>query len=104
MVTLSNGNLKAYWYADGYLRTCSEMFTLERTDDIYVHLTNDAIQKNSVKYGRYEAGNKLSYTEFQRYLDNHYGNNKVNFREQIMPKMREIGADIIRANYRNLDR
>ena len=47
---------------------------------MFVHLTNDAIQKMSNKYGKYEAGNKLSYIEFQRYLDNHYGNNKVSFR------------------------
>ena len=35
----------------------------------YIHLTNDAIQKNSDDYGKFESGNKLSYAEFQRYLD-----------------------------------
>lgn len=36
-----------------------------------IHLTNDAVQKNSADYGKYEPGNKLSYNEFQLYLDKH---------------------------------
>lgn len=38
-----------------------------------IHLTNDAIQKNSTFYGKHEEGNKLSYSEFQKYLDGKYG-------------------------------
>jgi len=34
-----------------------------------IHLTNDAVQKKSEDYGRFESGNKLSYAEFQKYLD-----------------------------------
>ena len=30
-----------------------------------MHLTNDAVQKYSDKYGAAEKGNKLSYEEFQ---------------------------------------
>ena len=29
----------------------------------YVHLVNDAIQKYGEDYGKYEAGNKLSYQD-----------------------------------------
>ena len=29
-----------------------------------VHLTNDAVQKKSEDYGKFEPGNKLSYAEF----------------------------------------
>lgn len=71
---------------------------------MYIHLTNDAIQKNSEKYGKYEAGNKLSYTEFQRFLDNNHTKSKINFKEDILSKMKEIAADVVRANFRNLDR
>jgi hypothetical protein len=38
-----------------------------------IHLTNDAIQKHGDNYGKHEDGNKVSYTEFQRYLDSTYG-------------------------------
>jgi len=33
-------------------------------NNIYIHLTNDAIQKNAINYGKYEEGNKLSFKEF----------------------------------------
>ena len=29
-----------------------------------IHLTNDAVQKKAEDYGKFEAGNKLSYIEF----------------------------------------
>jgi len=32
-------------------------------------LTNDAVQKKSEDYGKYENGNKVSYTDFQKYLE-----------------------------------
>lgn len=47
MITIINGNLKAYWYSEGYLRTSSEHFSLDNLSNMYIHLTNDAIQKNS---------------------------------------------------------
>lgn len=34
-----------------------------------VHLTNDAVQKKSKDYGKYETCNKLSFLEFDKYLD-----------------------------------
>ena len=44
-----------------------------------MHLTNDAIQKESYGYGKYEEGNKVSYNEFQRYLDNSFPDKKISF-------------------------
>ena len=37
-----------------------------------IHLTNDAVQKKGEDYGKFEAGNKLSYADFQAYLDKNY--------------------------------
>ena len=34
-----------------------------------MHLTNDAVQKKASDYGKFEAGNKLSYVEFQESID-----------------------------------
>ena len=67
-----NGRHKFFWYEEGYLRTASELYDLDNLKDTFVHLTNDAIQKNADNYGLYEEGNKLSYTEFQRYLQNRW--------------------------------
>lgn len=68
-----------------------------------VHLTNDAIQKNCPAYGKYEEGNKLSYAEFQRYLDHTYPDKKYSFIEQAYPRMREIATDAVRSTYLWMD-
>ena len=48
---------------------------------------------------KYEPYNKVSYEEFQRYLDiNHHGK-KYSFREQILPQMRKMATDAVRSVY-----
>jgi tubulin polyglutamylase TTLL1/tubulin monoglycylase TTLL3/8 len=69
LVSINNGKLRAYWYQDGYIRTSSYMWRLDEINDNYIHLTNDAIQKYTNDYGKYEPANKLTYSELQRYLD-----------------------------------
>ena len=68
-----------------------------------IHLTNDAIQKHCPAYGKYEEGNKLSYAEFQRYLDNTYPDKKYSFLDQIYPRMKEIATDAIKSTYLWMD-
>ena len=68
-MTSVNGNLKAYLYEEGYLRTSCKEYSMNNFNNKLVHLTNDAVQKRSEDYGKYEPGNKLSYSEFQMYLD-----------------------------------
>lgn len=53
MVTSYNGKIKGYWYQEGYIRTSSFVWNLSDIDDKYIHLTNDAIQKNCEEYGMY---------------------------------------------------
>ena len=45
------------------------MWNLSEIEDREIHLTNDAVQKYSDTYGKYEPGNKLSYRDIQRYLE-----------------------------------
>lgn len=103
MITSVNGILKGYWYQDGYIRTSSEIFDIEDINNKYIHLTNDAIQKHGDDYGKYEAGNKVSYTEFQRYLDSAHPAKKYSFEKSILPQMRKLAYDAIRANFLNMD-
>lgn len=65
--------MRAYWYGEGYIRTSSYDFDLDDIGDEMIHLTNDAIQKNCTFYGKHEEGNKLSYLEFQKYMDQKFG-------------------------------
>lgn len=103
MVTSVNGLLKAYWYGEGYIRTSSYQYDLEDLDSPLIHLTNDAIQKYGDNYGKYEPDNKISYTEFQRYLDMNFMGKKYNFEQDILPKMKEMATDCIKANFHRLD-
>lgn len=68
MVTSINGHLKCYNYLDGYLRTSGREFNLKNFNK-FIHLTNDAVQKQSEEYGKFEFGNKVSFQEYQQYLN-----------------------------------
>jgi hypothetical protein len=63
-MTCFNGVIQGYFFTDGYLRTSCKEFNLSSIGNRYVHLTNDAIQKHSEDYGKYEMGNKMSYPDF----------------------------------------
>ena len=43
LITSVSGNIKAYWYEEGYIRTSSKEFNLKHLNNKMVHLTNDAI-------------------------------------------------------------
>jgi tubulin polyglutamylase TTLL1/tubulin monoglycylase TTLL3/8 len=79
MLSRLHGRMRAYWYSEGYIRTSSEEFDIEELGNPMIHLTNDAIQKQGELYGRFEEGNKLSYAEFQRYLDAVFPDKKYSF-------------------------
>lgn len=48
-------------------------------------------------------GNKVSYTQFQRYLDSNFPSKKYNFESTILPQMRNLAIDAIKANFINMD-
>jgi hypothetical protein len=68
-----------------------------------VHLTNDAIQKGSEDYEKFEPANKLSYSEFQRYLDYSFPAKNYSFERDIIPQMKEMASCIVKANCRVID-
>lgn len=68
-----------------------------------VHLTNDAVQKKSEDYGKFEPGNKLSYTEFQNYIDKYCGAQNVCFERDILPQIKKLTNDCFRATYGKMD-
>lgn len=101
LLTSVNGNLQGYWYNEGYFRTSSKDFNLKNVTNRLIHLTNDAVQKKSDDYGKFEAGNKLSYVEFQKYLDSQ--DIKLNIVKDIVPQMKKIATDTIKAVSRKID-
>lgn len=53
LITSLYGQIKGYWYSDGYIRTSSEEFSLTDLSNSIIHLTNDAVQKHGCEYGEY---------------------------------------------------
>lgn len=84
-MTSINGYLKGYFYDDGYVRTSCKEFDLQNLDDKYIHLTNDAIQKNADDFGKFESGNKMSFQDFNKYLQQSLPDVNVDMFKHIVP-------------------
>lgn len=103
LVTCINGVLQCYFYTDGYIRTSCVEYNLYQTSNNFIHLTNDAVQKHSEDYGKYEDNNKMSYKDLQRYFDFQFPEKNVNFFASILPKIRSIVKDTVLASFYKLD-
>jgi hypothetical protein len=57
------GVQKGYFYNDGYIRTSCKEYNTNNLTNKFIHLTNDAIQKKSDDYGKFENGNKVRALE-----------------------------------------
>lgn len=100
MLTLVNNRLKGFVYDNGYLRTSSRPFVNSNLNNKLIHLTNDAVQKHSEEYGRFESGNKLSFGEYQAYLNEVHADLKIDFRSHIFSQIKQIMTDTFRASYK----
>ena len=82
-MTSINGYQKGFFYRDCYFRTSSKEYSIDNLSNKYIHLTNDAIQKNAEDYGKFENGNKMSINDFQRYIDSHYAHLSISFMRDL---------------------
>lgn len=87
ILTGVNGFLKGYFYDEAYIRTSCKEFDIDNLQNKYIHLTNDAVQKWSVDYGKYENGNKMSLYDFQKYLKSEHSDLNIDFYQHIMPQI-----------------
>lgn len=62
--------MDAYFFREGYLRTSSSEYSTakEKLDNDYIHLTNNAVQKNAPNYGTFEDGNQLPFSELRKHI------------------------------------
>jgi len=95
LLTSVNGNMKGYFYEEGYIRTSSKEYSLDNLSTKAIHLTNDAVQEREEDYGKYEIGNKLSFTDLQKYLDNN--NINLNVEKNLLVRIKEIVSDTFKA-------
>ena len=82
-----------YYFPHGYIRTSSEPFDISSdcTNNKFIHLTNNAVQKEGSLYGKFEKGNQVSFDEFENYL------NSVSKAEKFSEIMENI-KDIIKVS------
>ena len=62
-------------------------------------MTNDAVQKQSQDYGRFEAGNKISYSDFDKLL---MRERDVSFYNKLLPQIKNRVADVFKAGGKKL--
>jgi hypothetical protein len=82
--------MECYFFREGYVRTSSSEYST-KTEDLangFVHLTNNAIQKNNPDYCKFEDGNQLSFAEFKKYIKKVYKKTDEFFEKQIYDKMK----------------
>jgi hypothetical protein len=96
-----NGVRRAYFYQGGYLRTSSKEFTLDEIDDKLAHLTNDAVQNLDDDYGKFETCNKISFLDFERYLETNYLHGS--FYKKLYPKIKKLVRDAFLATWDQLN-
>jgi len=70
----------------------------------YIHLTNDAIQKHSEDYGKFENANKMSYSDFDRYFaENPHQDYDLKFTRDFLPQIRALVRDTFKAAEKKID-
>lgn len=103
MWVLVTQDMQGYLYREGYLRTSSEPFTLDKDllASQFVHLTNNAVQKTGPWYGKFELGNQLSFDYFQTYLASH--SHSISLRDDLMPRIKALVKHSLMAAARKLN-
>ena len=80
--------LKCYFFKEGYLRMSSYEYKTD-ANNREIHLTNNAVQKNTEGYGHLEDGNQLSYDSFQEYISANYPDKDISVKHTLYNKMKE---------------
>jgi tubulin polyglutamylase TTLL9 len=81
--------LTIYLYRSGFARFSGHRFSMDAKDldDAYIHLTNNAIQKNSKKYEKNAGGCKWNLRNLKLYMASKHGLDVVN---QVFTEIQQI--------------
>ncbi|EAS04555.2 tubulin-tyrosine ligase family protein (macronuclear) [Tetrahymena thermophila SB210] len=88
LVTYTN-KFQYYQSKEGWVRTSGYGFDL-KTSNKYIHLTNNAIQKNSEQYGQFENGNSINYATLKKYINSMNSKESEGVWDGIQQKIRNI--------------
>ena len=94
-------NYDVYFFKEGYLRTSSSEYNPAATDDLFVHLTNYAVQKYANNYGTYEDGNQLTFRQFQEILQKYHTGRSL--QADVLPQIKRLITKSLLAVAEKLD-
>lgn len=82
-----------FLYRGGYIRTSSNVYSLDSSEN-YVHLTNNCLQQFGSNYGKFEDGNTLGLEVLREYIAERYGKS-VDFDGAVLGRMRDLILDTV---------
>ena len=82
-------NMKVYVFKEGHLKTCSVKFDINSTD-AYTHITNYSFQKYNNNFEKFEKGNEVPFSDFQKFIDENYSNKNYKLKIDLMKNIKEI--------------
>ncbi|KRX02454.1 hypothetical protein PPERSA_10071 [Pseudocohnilembus persalinus] len=80
-------NMDVYFFKEGYIRTSCEEFDIY-SENYFVHLTNNAVQRYSNNYGQYENGNLITFQNFDKMMKE-LGYENCDFMGRIYQQMQD---------------
>eukprot|EP00397_Hematodinium_sp_SG-2012_P005935 GEMP01005960.1.p1 GENE.GEMP01005960.1~~GEMP01005960.1.p1 ORF type:complete len:354 (+),score=48.12 GEMP01005960.1:1005-2066(+) len=85
-------SMHVYMCKEGYVRTAARKYNLnpQTHTDSFMHLCNNAIQKQGSEYSKYEDGNQLGFKKFQIYLESTTQHKDIDVVKQMVPRMQEL--------------
>lgn len=91
--------MDVYFFAEGYMRLSSSEFSTDedQLDNLFIHLTNNAIQKYSETYGQFENGNMWTFDMLFDFLegtraggDAYAAMTAKDYKKVVVQKMKDI--------------
>ena len=104
-LVLVDNNMKIYVYKEFYVRTSTTAYDVDNMHDLFIHLTNNVVQKNKVKPERVdedemEQAIDLSMDELNEYLETQGYNMNC---ADVMKRIHDIVTKLFLAVWRKLD-
>ena len=77
-------NFEVYIFKEGHFKATSAEYDVNSKNS-YVHLTNYSVQKHNKNFAKFEIGNEISFSDFEKSF-----NNKISVKYHLLPDVKDI--------------
>ena len=81
--------MNVYFFKEGHLKTCSISFDLN-SENAFSHITNYSFQKYNSNFQKYEKGNEVPFSDFQKFIDKNYPEKNYKIKKDLYAQIKEI--------------